>query len=108
MAVTRTARPERPANDTGFAADSVGVLSMGSLGPASAAPAYNITATLGLVVLAVGNLAPAALLIGFIPTVCTAFAFCELDRALPGCGTKFVWMTRTSATGSPRSPPGSP
>ncbi|WP_329433107.1 APC family permease [Streptomyces sp. NBC_01280] len=95
MAVTRTSRPERPANDKGFAADSVGVLSMVSLGLASAAPAYSITVTLGLVVLTVGNLAPAALLIGFIPIVCTAFAFRELNRALPDCGTNFVWITRT-------------
>ncbi|MFE4800654.1 hypothetical protein ACFRFL_38090 [Streptomyces sp. NPDC056708] len=79
MAVTRTAGPKRPANDKGFAADSVGVLSMLSLGLASAAPAYSITAALGLVVLTVGNLAPAAFLIGFMPIACTAFAFPELN-----------------------------
>jgi amino acid transporter len=80
--------------DKGFAADSVGLLSMVSLGLASVAPAYSITVTLGLVVLAVGHLAPAALLVGFIPILCTAYAFRELNRVMPDCGTNFVWITK--------------
>ncbi|MFE9426327.1 APC family permease [Kitasatospora sp. NPDC006697] len=82
------------APDKGLAADSVGLLSMVSLGLASVAPAYSITVTLGLVVLAVGHLAPAALLVGFVPILCTAFAFRELNRVMPDCGTNFVWITR--------------
>lgn len=87
------ARPTTP--DKGLAADSVGLLSMVSLGLASVAPAYSITVTLGLVVLAVGHLAPAALLVGFVPILCTAYAFRELNRVMPDCGTNFVWITRS-------------
>ncbi|MFE8949363.1 APC family permease [Streptomyces sp. NPDC007856] len=86
------ARPSAP--DKGLAADSVGLLSMVSLGLASVAPAYSITVTLGLVVLAVGHLAPAALLVGFVPILCTAYAFRELNRVMPDCGTNFVWITK--------------
>ena len=42
----------------------------------------------------VGNLAPAALLLGFVPILLTAFAFRELNREMPDCGTTFVWNTR--------------
>ncbi|MBO0510532.1 APC family permease [Streptomyces beijiangensis] len=67
---------------------------MVSLGLASTAPAYSITVTLGLVILAVGHLAPAALLVGFVPILCTAYAFRELNRTMPDCGTNFVWITK--------------
>lgn len=80
--------------DKGLAAGSVGLLSMVSLGLASVAPAYSITVTLGLVTLVVGHLAPAALLVGFVPILCTAYAFRELNRVMPDCGTNFVWITR--------------
>ncbi len=87
--------PEPPQGlDKGLAAGSVGLLSMVSLGLASVAPAYSITVTLGLVTLVVGHLAPAALLVGFVPILCTAYAFRELNRVMPDCGTNFVWITR--------------
>ncbi|QMU71276.1 APC family permease [Streptacidiphilus sp. P02-A3a] len=87
--------PEPPqGRDKGLAAGSVGLLSMVSLGLASVAPAYSITVTLGLVTLVVGHLAPAALLVGFVPILCTAYAFRELNRVMPDCGTNFVWITR--------------
>ncbi|WP_426405385.1 APC family permease [Streptomyces sp. R-07] len=50
--------------------------------------------TLGLVTLVVGDQAPAALLLGFVPILLTAFAFRELNRRMPDCGTTFVWNTR--------------
>lgn len=53
-----------------------------------------ITVTLGFVVLLVGAHAPAALLVGFVPILCTAFAFRALNREMPDCGTNFVWITR--------------
>ena len=63
-------------------------------GLASVAPAYSIAVTLGFVVMVVGHLAPAALLVGFVPILLTAFAFRELNREMPDCGTTFVWNTR--------------
>ena len=58
-----------------------------ALGLASVAPAYSIAVTLGFVSMVVGNLAPAALLLGFVPILLTAFAFRELNREMPDCGT---------------------
>ncbi|MFI7006309.1 APC family permease [Streptomyces sp. NPDC050145] len=73
---------------------SVGLLATVALGLASVAPAYSIAVTLGLVTLVIGDLAPAALLLGFVPILLTAFAFRELNREMPDCGTTFVWNTR--------------
>ena len=78
----------------GLRSDSVGLLAVVALGLASVAPAYSIAVTLGFVVMVVGHLAPAALLIGFVPILLTAFAFRELNREMPDCGTVFVWNTR--------------
>ncbi|MCW2512527.1 MAG: putative amino acid transporter [Mycobacterium sp.] len=78
----------------GLRTDSVGLLAVVALGLASVAPAYSIAVTLGFVVMVVGHLAPAALLVGFVPILLTAFAFRELNREMPDCGTTFVWTTR--------------
>uniref|UniRef100_A0AAU2K2M1 APC family permease n=1 Tax=Streptomyces sp. NBC_00049 TaxID=2903617 RepID=A0AAU2K2M1_9ACTN len=78
----------------GLREGSVGLLAAVTLGLSSVAPAYSIAVTLGFVTLAVGDLAPAALLLGFLPILLTAFAFRELNRAMPDCGTTFVWTTR--------------
>ena len=78
----------------GLRTDSVGLLAVVALGLASVAPAYSIAVTLGFVVMVVGHLAPAALLVGFVPILLTAFAFRELNREMPDCGTMFVWNTR--------------
>lgn len=73
---------------------AVGLLATTSLGLASVAPAYSITVTLGFVILIAGDLAPAAMLAGFVPILFTAFAFRELNRRMPDCGTNFVWITK--------------
>ncbi|MGW7459493.1 APC family permease [Streptomyces sp. NPDC054797] len=78
----------------GLRGGSVGLLAAVTLGLSSVAPAYSIAVTLGFVTLIVGALAPAALLLGFVPILLTAFAFRELNREMPDCGTTFVWTTR--------------
>ncbi|MGW8379773.1 APC family permease [Streptomyces sp. ODS28] len=78
----------------GLRGDSVGLLATVALGLANVAPAYSIAVTLGLVTLVIGELAPSALLLGFVPVLLTAFAFRELNREMPDCGTTFVWNTR--------------
>ncbi|KOG08373.1 MULTISPECIES: APC family permease [Streptomyces] len=85
-----------PPDETGkgLRGGSVGLLASVALGLSSTAPAYSITVTLGYVALVVGDLAPAALLLGFVPILLTAFAFRELNREMPDCGTTFVWNTR--------------
>lgn len=83
-----------PSTGKGLRSGSVGLLAAVALGLSSVAPAYSIAVTLGLVTLVVGHLAPAALLLGFVPILLTAFAFRELNRQMPDCGTTFVWTTR--------------
>ncbi|ANS24970.1 amino acid permease family protein [Rhodococcus opacus] len=78
----------------GLRGGSVGLLAAVALGLSSVAPAYSIAVTLGFMTMVVGNLAPAALLLGFVPILLTAFAFRELNREMPDCGTTFVWTTR--------------
>jgi amino acid transporter len=94
--VPAEADADRPPDQKGkgLRTDSVGLLAVVSLGLASVAPAYSIAVTLGFVVMVVGHLAPAALLIGFVPILLTAFAFRELNKEMPDCGTNFVWNTR--------------
>ncbi|MBD0322044.1 MAG: APC family permease [Aldersonia sp.] len=64
------------------------------IGVASAGPAYSITATLGLVVAAVGLQAPIIVLLAFVPMLLVAIGYRELNRADPDAGTTFVWATR--------------
>lgn len=64
------------------------------IGLASVAPAYSLAATLGYVVIEDGTLAPVAVVLGFIPMLLTAFAYRELNRVIPDCGTTFTWVTK--------------
>src|SRR4029450_3402447 len=64
------------------------------IGLASVAPAYSLAATLGYVAIADGVLAPVAVILGFIPMLLTAFAYRELNRVAPDCGTTFTWVTK--------------
>ncbi|MFH8254103.1 APC family permease [Streptomyces roseolus] len=92
--------PHPDETDKGLRSGSVGLLASVALGMSSTAPAYSITVTLGYVALVVGDLAPAALLLGFVPILLTAFAFRELNREMPDCGTTFVWNTRAFGPGT--------
>ncbi|QEU96396.1 APC family permease [Streptomyces kanamyceticus] len=94
MTTDATGAPPDTPQDKGLRSDSVGLLATVALGLASVAPAYSFAVTLGLVTLVVGDLAPAALLLGFVPILLTAFAFRALNREMPDCGTTFVWNTR--------------
>ncbi|WP_104042599.1 APC family permease [Arthrobacter sp. ZGTC412] len=74
-----------------------GVLDLGDsvmLGLASTAPVYSLAATLGLIVEVNGDHTPLILLLGFIPVLFIAYAFRELNSAIPDCGTTFTWSRR--------------
>ncbi|MBF6237032.1 APC family permease [Nocardia otitidiscaviarum] len=74
-----------------------GALSLASsvvIGVASAGPAYSITATLGLVVAAVGLQAPIIVLLAFVPMLLVAIGYRDLNAVEPDPGTSFVWVTR--------------
>jgi amino acid transporter len=64
------------------------------IGLGSTAPAYSLAATLGYVVLTVGEQAPAMFVLAFIPMLLVAVAYRELNRAAPDCGTTFTWGTK--------------
>lgn len=78
----------------GLSGGSVGLWGSVTLGLSSVAPAYALTATLGLVAAAVGLKMPAVFIAGFIPMFLTAYAYRELNRAIPDCGTSFTWATK--------------
>jgi amino acid transporter len=64
------------------------------MGLASTAPVYSLVATLGFVVAVVGFQTPIAFILAFIPMFFIAFAYRELNRAVPDCGTTFTWATK--------------
>ena len=78
----------------GLATGTLGLFGSTVIGLASTAPVYSLAATLGFVVLAVGAQAPIAFIIAFIPMFFIAFAYRELNRAVPDCGTTFTWATK--------------
>jgi amino acid transporter len=89
---------EHPGNvDTsakGLSGDSLTFAGVLVIGLASVAPAYSLAATLGYVVIGTGVLAPVAVILGFIPMLLTAYAYRELNRVIPDCGTTFTWVTK--------------
>ena len=78
----------------GLSGGSLGFLGNVTLGVSSVAPAYTLTATLGLLVAAVGVKMPAIFIAGFLPMFLTAYGYRELNRAIPDCGTSFTWATK--------------
>jgi len=64
------------------------------LGISSVAPAYTLTATIGLVVAVAGVKMPIIFIAGFIPMFFAAYAYREFNKVDPDCGTSFTWTTR--------------
>jgi amino acid transporter len=92
MSTTTPASDQAPAK--GLATGTLGLFGSTVIGLASTAPVYSLAATLGFVVLAVGAQAPIAFILAFIPMFLVAFAYRELNRAVPDCGTTFTWATK--------------
>ncbi|MFE6489756.1 hypothetical protein ACFVGN_43445, partial [Streptomyces sp. NPDC057757] len=82
------------AGDKGLRGNSVGLLGSVVLGVSTVAPVYCLTATLGPTVTAVGVQMPAVFLAGFLPMLLVAFAYKELNKDFPDCGTSFTWTVR--------------
>jgi amino acid transporter len=78
----------------GLKADAIGFTSNTVIGVASAAPAYSLAVSLGLVAAAVGDFSPAIMIVAFVPMLCIAVAYYYMNRADPDCGTSFAWVTR--------------
>jgi amino acid transporter len=92
MAVTEESAPA--VTGKGLQAGAIGLVGNVVIGLAAVAPAYSLAATLGFVVLAVGDKAPAMFLLAFIPMLLVAFAYKELSQNTPDCGTTFTWGTK--------------
>ena len=93
MAITEG--PAAPAvGEKGLQAGALGLVGNVVIGLAAVAPAYSLAATLGYVVLAVGEKAPSMFVLAFIPMLLVAFAYKELSQDTPDCGTTFTWGTK--------------
>jgi amino acid transporter len=86
--------PVHATTDKGLQAEALGLVGNVVIGLAAVAPAYSLAATLGYVVLAVGEKAPSMFLLAFIPMLLVAFAYKELSQDTPDCGTTFTWSTK--------------
>lgn len=88
--------PEMTApSSKGLATNKVGTFGGAILSIASIAPAYTTTASLGLIVAAVGLKMPALLIAGFIPMFLAAYAYREFSAETPDCGASFTWSARS-------------
>jgi amino acid transporter len=97
MTTLTIAEPAAPAwapRDKGLRAGTLGLLSSVVIAVSSTAPAYSMAATLGLIVAVVGVHSPGTLIVSFLPMLCIAYAFRELNKADPDCGTTFTWTAR--------------
>jgi amino acid transporter len=85
---------ESKSDGKGLATGQLGLIGSTVMGLASTAPVYSLVATLGFVVAVVGFQTPIAFVLAFIPMFFIAFAYRELNRAVPDCGTTFTWATK--------------
>jgi len=83
-----------PQVEKGLSANSVGLLGGTVLGISCVAPAYTLTATIGLVAAVAGVKMPIIFVAGFIPMLFAAYAYREFNKVDPDCGTSFTWTTR--------------
>lgn len=86
--------PAHPTSDKGLQANALGLVGNVVIGLAATAPAYSLAATLGWIVLEVGEKAPAMFVLAFVPMLLVAFAYKELAQDTPDCGTTFTWGTK--------------
>ncbi|MEV0007148.1 APC family permease [Streptomyces sp. NPDC051840] len=80
--------------EKGLGGNSVGLLGSAVLGISTVAPVYCLTSTLGSTAGEVGLQMPAVFLAGFLPMLLVAFAYRELNKAVPDCGTSFTWTVK--------------
>lgn len=92
--VTSDRRGGGDLRDKGLSRGAVGLLASVVLSVSSVAPVYALTATLGPTVGEVGLQMPAVFLAGFLPMLLVAYAYRELNRAAPDCGTSFTWTVK--------------
>ncbi|CAN5574922.1 APC family permease [soil metagenome] len=72
----------------------LGLLSSVVIAVSSTAPGYGIAATIGPLVAISGIHSPGVMVIAFLPMLFIAYAYREMNRVAPDCGTTFTWATR--------------
>jgi amino acid transporter len=93
-AITAVVATDAQRAEKGLKQGALGLISSTVVGVASTAPAYSLAATLGFVVVLMGVKAPIVTLLAFVPMLLVSFAYNELNKADPDCGTTFTWATR--------------
>jgi amino acid transporter len=79
----------------GLSEGAVGLVGGTVLGISSVAPAYALTATIGILVAEAGAKMPVIIIAGFLPMFFAAYAYREFNKVAPDCGTSFTWTTKT-------------
>jgi amino acid transporter len=71
------------------------------IGVASTAPGYSLAATIGFIAIisGMGTHMPAIIVISFLPMICIAWAYKQMNEVDPDCGTTFSWMSRAMGAG---------
>jgi amino acid transporter len=87
-------RAEADLVDKGLSEGAVGLFGGTVLGISSVAPAYALTATIGILVAEAGSKMPVIIIAGFLPMFFAAYAYRELNKVAPDCGTSFTWTTK--------------
>ena len=85
---------ESDLQDKGLSHNSVGLFGGTVLGISSVAPAYALTATIGILVAEAGLKMPVIIIAGFLPMFFAAYAYREFNKVAPDCGTSFTWTTK--------------
>ncbi|HJQ86242.1 MAG TPA: APC family permease [Propionibacteriaceae bacterium] len=80
--------------EKGLKSNVVGLFGGTMLGISSVAPAYALTATLGLLAAAVGAQTPVVIIAGFLPMFFAAYAYREFNTVMPDAGTSFTWTSK--------------
>lgn len=85
---------EADLQEKGLSRNSLGVFGSVVLGISCVAPAYTLSATIGILVTQAGHKTAVVILAGFLPMFFAAYAYRELNKVMPDCGTSFTWTSK--------------
>src|ERR1700684_1193832 len=101
MEATSIGEPAPTASRPELKKGAISYLSNIVIGVASTAPGYSLAATIGFIAIigGVGAHNPRVILISFLPMICIALAYKQMNEVDPDCGTTFSWMSRAMGAG---------
>lgn len=86
--------PEVDLQEKGLSRNSLGVFGSVVLGISCVAPAYTLSAIIGILVTQSGYKTAVVIIAGFLPMFFAAYAYRELNKVMPDCGTSFTWTSK--------------